>query len=101
MISGNSIIVTASDQLCTNLGEEVVILNISSGVYHGLDGVGSRAWQLMQEEKTVNEICEVIASEYDVGAEQCQNDLIALIDELVNAGLVKVKDEARAPVSQL
>ncbi len=101
MISGNSIIVTASDQLCTNLGEEVVILNIASGVYHGLDGVGARAWQLMQEAKTVNEIREVIVSEYDVDARQCEIDLIALIEELVNAGLVKVKDETCAPVSQL
>jgi hypothetical protein len=99
MISGNSIFVITSDQLCTNLGEEVVILNIASGVYHGLDGVGARAWQLMQEEKTVNEICEVITSEYEVEAAQCQSDLIALIEELVNAGLVKVKDETCAQIA--
>jgi hypothetical protein len=75
--------------LARGVGAETVILDLESGTYFGLDPVGARIWQLLSEGKSLAEICSVIQSEYDVGAAQAQEDLVALVEELVAQGLVR------------
>ena len=41
----------------------------------------------------MSEIRDAIVQEYDVGPEQCETDLIALLEELLSKGLIEVKDE--------
>ena len=35
---------------------EVVLLNLQSGVYYGLDPVGSRMWQLLMEQRPLDDV---------------------------------------------
>ena len=56
------------------VGEEMVILDLASGTYFGLDPVGARIWKLMGEGKTLAEICEVMLDEYDVSLEDLERD---------------------------
>ena len=93
MISTSSVVVAAQDQVSSDLGEEVVILHLKNGVYYGLDEVGARIWDLIQEPRAVNEIRDLLLDEYDVEAERCESDLLALLEELVAEGLVEVGDE--------
>ena len=92
MISRRSTVVATGDQVSSDLKGEVAILNLKAGVYYGLDGVGARIWTLLQEPKTVSEIRDVLLQEYDVEAERCKRDLLALLQRLVNEGLVEVED---------
>ena len=39
--------------LSRELGGETVLLNLESGVYYGLDAVGTRAWNLLAEDRTL------------------------------------------------
>ena len=93
MISTSSVVVAAQDQVSSDLGEEVVILQLRNGVYYGLDEVGARIWDLIQEPRAVNEIRDLLLDEYDVEPERCERDLLALLEELVAEGLVEVGDE--------
>ena len=43
-VSMRSTVVATEDHVSSNLGGEAVILGLSSGVYYGLDVVGSRIW---------------------------------------------------------
>ena len=69
---------------------EVVLLNLQSGVYYGLDPVGSRMWQLLMEQRPLDDVCSVMLEEYDVAADVLRADLSRLVDELSNKGLVTV-----------
>jgi hypothetical protein len=80
----------APDQLSSKLGDDVVILNLKSGVYYGLDPVGARVWELIQETKSVGAIRDVILSEFDVAAEQCERDLKDLLADMQAQGLIRV-----------
>ena len=82
----------AKDQVSSDLGEEVAILNLKNGVYYGLDAVGARIWSLIQEPKTVNEILDVLLDEYEVEPERCERDLLTLLEELVAENLVEARD---------
>lgn len=69
---------------------EVVLLNLQSGVYYGLDPVGSRMWQLLMEQRPLDDVCSVMLEEYDVTADVLRADLSRLVDELASKGLVTV-----------
>lgn len=69
--------------LSRELGGETVLLNLESGVYYGLDAIGTRAWNLLTtERRTLADVCAIMAEEYDVTRETLQSDLTALVQEL-------------------
>ncbi len=92
MVSGSSTVVAAKDQVSSDLGGEVAILDLKAGVYYGLDAVGARIWSLIQEPRTVNEIRDILLEEYDVEPERCERDLLALLRRLADEGLVEVRN---------
>lgn len=92
LISGHSILVVAKEQVSCDLGGEAAILNLKSGVYYGLDPIGARIWDLIQEPKSLNEIREILLKEYEVEPDRCERDLLALLQKLAAEGLIEVSD---------
>ena len=70
------------------VGDETVLLDLESGMYFGLDGVGKRIWESIGEGLTLAEIAAVIVSEYDVQEDQAQADVIEFARDLVERGLM-------------
>jgi hypothetical protein len=95
-MSNDTIIVAAEDQVSSDLGGEVAILDLKVGVYYGLDEVGARVWELIQEPRAVGDVRDILLKEYDVAPERCERDLFALLERLAERGLVEVRDEASA-----
>lgn len=91
-ISSTSLVTAVQDQVSTTLDDEAVILNLRDGVYYGLNPLGARIWDLLQETRTVGEMQHVILEEYEVEAERCERDLLQLLNELAAKGLIVVKD---------
>jgi hypothetical protein len=81
--------VVSDDQVCTTVGGETVILGLNDGVYYGLDAVGARVWELLSAPKSVAGLADVIVSEFDVERGRCEDDLVALLQDLVSKGLVR------------
>ena len=75
------------------LGDEAVILNVGTGVYFGLDEVGTRMWQLMSEHGSTDKVVETMLNEYEVEEAQLRADMENLIAQLSEKGLVKVDAE--------
>jgi hypothetical protein len=92
VVSGGSIVVAAKDQVSSDLGGEVAILDLKAGVYYGLDAVGVRIWSLIQEPRSVNEIRDILLEEYEVEPERCERDLLGLLRRLAEEGLVEVRN---------
>ena len=81
--------VSIPDEVMTRkVGDELVILDLASGMYFGLDAIGTRIWQLVEAGNPLAEVCDVMTSEYDVTRDQMQQDLANLVAELHARGLV-------------
>lgn len=65
-------------------------------MYYGLNEVGASIWQLLQQPKTVANLCDAILEEYEVEAAQCEADVLVLLQELIEAQLIVVQDEVAA-----
>lgn len=92
-VTPKTIVVAAREQVSCDLDGEAAILNLKSGVYYGLDPVGARVWSLIQKPRTVDSIRDVLVEEYDVEPARCLSDLLALLTELAEEGLLDVKNE--------
>lgn len=89
-----SIVATGADVIASRLEDEVVILDLKSGVYHGLEAVGARIWELIDPTTPVHAIRDSLLDEYEVEPARCEQDLLALLDELNSHGLLEVRHEA-------
>ena len=67
---------------------EVVLLDMNSENYYGLDSVGSDIWKLLREGKTLQETNDLLLEDYDVSQEQLRQDLEAFVDRLMDIGLI-------------
>ena len=70
---------------------EMVLLDMESENYFGLDEVGTAIWQAMQEKETLQEVLEALLEQYDVEAEVLERDLSDFVTKLLESGLVEVK----------
>ncbi len=80
---------TVPPQVMSRLvGDETVLLDLASGVYFGLDGVGQRIWESVVEGNSLAQAVAVIVSEYDVDEAQAQADVLEFAGDLVERGLL-------------
>jgi hypothetical protein len=96
LVFEHTTVVAVKDQVSSDLAGEAVILNLKSGVYYGLNEVGARIWQLLQEPRTVAAIRDTLLEEYEIDRDGCDRDLLALLQELGTAEIIEVNHEATA-----
>lgn len=88
MIAENTVVRRAGSLLETQVDGELVALDVSRGLCFGLDSVGSRIWELLDEGTTASEICEKLLAEYDVSPEDCLKGVLDLLSELEHDALI-------------
>lgn len=84
----------AKQNVSTELDGETVILDIASGIYSGLDSVGTFIWKIMEHPQPVESLRDAILEQYDVSEEQCTVDLLHFLKDLNDNGLIVITDEA-------
>jgi hypothetical protein len=95
-IAPNVTVVVSPNQVSTSLGSEAVILGADAGQYFGLNEVGARIWELVQQPVLVSAIRDVLCAEYQVAADECERDVIELLSALLDKGLLDVRGAASA-----
>jgi hypothetical protein len=80
------------DVVVRELEGEMVLLNLTSGTYFGLDRVGTRVWQLVEEQATLDGVLAVMREEFDAPADVLERDVVRLVSELAAQGLVVARE---------
>lgn len=83
----------AEQSISTVVEGEVVMMNLETNSYYGLDAIGSRIWDLIEEPKTIAEVCAQLMLEYEVDADTCVQEVSALIASLIEEQLARVVSE--------
>lgn len=82
--------VTMSDDVVYRaLGAEAIVLDLKSGIYFGLNEVGTRIWSLAVDHDLGN-VCSQLATEFDAAPSAIERDVLELIEQLVAKQLVQV-----------
>lgn len=75
-----------------DLQGELVLLSLNSGIYFGLDHLGTRIWHLLQDGRTLQQVLDTVLQEYDVPEAQCRQDLLNLLTQMREKGLIEVSN---------
>jgi hypothetical protein len=81
----------AVDLAACELGGEAVLLDTDSGTYYGLNAVGTTIWRLLQQPRTIRELCQLVAAEFAVTEEQCKEDVFRFLGVLYQHRLLNVR----------
>lgn len=71
-----------------DLSGETILLNLDSGVYYGLDAVGTRVWQLLADELPLTTVCSMMQKEYAAEPAVIERDVLKLVGELCDKRLL-------------
>ena len=76
--------------LTQELDEEIVLLNLQSEQYFGLDEVGSLIWLMLSATGSVETTLQQLQTLYSVEAPRLRADLLELVEQLAKNGLVEI-----------
>ena len=92
-LSVDSVVSRTAGIIEAEIEGEVVALNVETGTCYGLNQVGSRIWQMLATSPRISDICEALLAEYAVGADDCEREVLDLLEDLYSEGLI-------APIEQ-
>lgn len=72
---------------------ETVVLNLRTGKYHGLNPTAGRMLEALEAAATVGDAVPGLATEYGLGLDQIQSDLLSLTRGLLERGLIVTTDD--------
>jgi Coenzyme PQQ synthesis protein D (PqqD) len=82
---------------CPKRGEQVIaqkaandllLFNMNDGNYYSLNEIGSRIWELCDGNRSVSQLVEALAVEYDASSEVLENDVVELLESLQSGKLI-------------
>ena len=87
-VSFSDRVVVPDGVLISQLQDESVILNLESERYYGLDDVGTRFLTVLTSSESIEAAHQQLTAEYDVDPQELRQDLLALVENLVDQGLL-------------
>ena|SRR5947209_5494289 len=94
LLDAKTTVCPGPDLVSANVEDEIVILDLDGGKYYGLEGVGARVWELIQQSESLDGIRRIILEEYNVDSDEFDRDLAELLSEMADEGLIQVNKPA-------
>ena len=66
-------------------------MSIASGKYYGLDPIAEKIWNLLAKPRRAGEICDWLQERYQVEREQCEADVLALLQQMLREKLIIIQ----------
>ncbi len=90
IINNQSIIQRSNKLVSSNMDGETVMMSIENGEYFGLNTVGSRMWELIENPIKVDALIELLLDEFDVSSEQCEMETMEFLNHLLEKKLLTI-----------
>ncbi|XPV69514.1 MAG: PqqD family peptide modification chaperone [Halarcobacter sp.] len=78
------------DLLSSEMDSELVMMDLELNNYYGLNKIGKDIWELLENDLTLEELCNKLIEKYEVSFEQCNEDISPFIEKLEKLNIVKV-----------
>lgn len=80
----------SSEALHSAIGDDVVALHVRHGHCYGMEKVTADVWRLLAEEKSLDQLSNLLKDIYDVDESTCREEVTSLIETMMAEGLVEV-----------
>lgn len=72
-----------------DFSERGTVILIVSGTMHQLNLVGGKIWQLCDGNRSVDQVVDALADEFDIDREELAGDVQGFIDDLLQRGWLR------------
>lgn len=87
-------LITRSDEIVAGKVEDrLAAMSIETGKYYMLNTTGGRIWELLEEPRTVAELCASLTAEFKITPEACRKEVIDFLTQLVLREMVVVSSQ--------
>jgi hypothetical protein len=91
MITLQSLVVRKDDGfLVSELGDDIVMMNMQSGNYLGLNSVSADIWRLMAQPITAEAILDNLINQYEIDRESCETQTLACLNKMLLHGMIQL-----------
>ena len=73
----------------SKIGEEVVMLDMESGSYFGLNAVASAIWEKLEHAVDFKELVESLLTQFDVDQTECEADTKELLEQMLANNIIR------------
>ena len=74
----------------SKIGDEVVMMDMDSGFYFGLNSVASAIWTKLENEITFDDLVEELLKDYAVEKMLCEHDTKELLEQLREKNIIRI-----------
>jgi len=92
-VSADSVVVQDGEPVAARVDGDVVMLSEREGAYFGLNGVGSKIWELIAQPCRVGDVCQSLSELYDVDHATLVREVTQFLEDLLARKLVRVIDK--------
>ena len=87
----DSVVTRCDDIVAGVVDADLIMMSIENGKYYQLNPSAGRVWSLLEQPRTVTEICQMLSKDFKVTPEACQKDVLHFLDELVSRNVVTIR----------
>jgi Coenzyme PQQ synthesis protein D (PqqD) len=80
------------DILVQEMGAELVLLNLASEEYFGLDDIGNIMWNYLAESGSLQVTYDRLLEKYDADPTELKQDFLNLVERFIEHDLVEIAD---------
>jgi len=81
------------DLIANEIEGELVMMNLKSGKYFGLNLISTRIWELIEKPVSLHQLVSQLRDEYKVTQEKCEQEVSEFIVQLKDLKMVRMHDE--------
>ncbi len=89
-ITADTVIRRNEALLVAPVHDEIVMMDITSGHYFGLDPIGCDIWSHLESPRTLAELVSMLVDDYDADETRIAEDVRVLIKDMAEHGAVKL-----------
>jgi hypothetical protein len=82
-MNDDSVIVRRDGWLTAWIDDDLMMMHAESDFYLNLSGSGGRIWELLEHPRSVANLCQTLACEFDIQPEAARPEVLAFLDQLV------------------
>ncbi len=86
----DSVVRRTNEIVTGNIQNEIVMMSIENGKYYGMNPVGSRIWELIENKVKVSSLCKALQKEFDVQSTVCRSEVLTFLNTLYAKNLLSI-----------
>jgi len=89
--SSTTIVTQSPGNIVSDMAGEKVMMSIENSKYYNLGEIGGYIWDLIKLPVLMEEVIARLTAEYEISKQECELQVFAFMESLVNEGLVQIK----------